>query len=69
MILNNISLVPLFQSLDEDYNILSKLKKSSKNVHAAGLSMFLYHLVFLLSFSIYLAVIKTGLMENVLPAF
>ena len=29
-----------FQSLDEDYNILSKLKKSSKNVHAAGLSMF-----------------------------
>ena len=34
----------IFQSLDEDYNILSKLKKSSKNVHAAGLSMF--HLLF-----------------------
>ncbi|XP_074607779.1 arf-GAP with SH3 domain, ANK repeat and PH domain-containing protein 2-like isoform X2 [Acropora palmata] len=28
----------LEESLDEDYNILSKLKKSSKNVHAAGLN-------------------------------
>ena len=35
-----MSMVTFFQSLDEDYNILSKLKKSSKNVHAAGLSMF-----------------------------
>jgi len=30
----------LEESLDEDYNILNKLKKSSKAVHAAGLSMF-----------------------------
>lgn len=28
----------LEESLDEDYSILSKLKKSSKNVHAAGLT-------------------------------